>query len=1208
MRLERLVVQGFKSFADKVELVFAPGVTAVVGPNGSGKSNIADAIRWVLGEQSVRALRGQRMEDVIFAGSEGKRPLGMAEVTVTLDNSDSSFPLDYTQISVTRRLFRSGESEYLLNRVPCRLKDIADLFLDTGIGREGYALIGQGSIDAVLSSRPEERRALFEAAAGIGRYKARKVEALKKLEYTEQNLIRVGDILAELDKQLGPLGEQAAKARRYRDLFVEWEAWDLWFAFLEQQETARRLELLRADYQAAEEEQARLVAEQGAAEAELQKLNSALLEEESAAQRAHEAMLAQASAVERARVRLDGISDQRKNFLERKAQLEAEKMRLEQALRQADEKRRTVSSSLMTALAAVREHEAAVGEAKRRLEAVRQQKAVTSRAIESLKAELLEILNRQATLEAEAGEGATAAETAAEDASEEKRVVALLEKLVEARGQAAGRLEGRRKEYERRASALKGVEEERAKLAERRERLLGELAAQKERREMIARSRAALEARRQTLLELEREGAGFAVGVREVLRLKSVGGSAYAGIIGVVADLVQVPAEFETAIAVALGAGAQNVVTSDEKTARLAVEYLKKTGRGRVTFLPLDILKPKVFSEVERRQLHGEGVLGAASDLVRIASELRPALEYLLGRTAVATTLAAATELARRTGAGFRIVTLDGELISVGGAITGGTPHKGSDASPNASSRGILSRQRDLSELKARLDSLAREDGEVAEAILAVEAELTKLNETWTKAEEALLEARRQASETEETIRADEREIEHLAKREEELKESLARLIRRRERIQERRERARERLVVLQGEKERLERRLDEAERQEGESVDAERELADDVTARLVALAKSEEVAKSLRESLQRLEEEVRGRREELGRREAEVVSVVDRLRGLDAEEEACRVELAGARQAEEVSAAEWERRKKARQELWSEVDLRSRLAKDLASKVAEVSARVKGLDVERTRAEALLARLEERLIADHGLSLDALPEKAAAACSSGLVATDTSIQEARSRAESLRRKLREIGPVSLEAIEEYDAQSERYRFLKEQYEDLVKARASLVQTIERIDRTTGQLFRESFIAVNRSFEEVFRRLFGGGQARLSLTDPDNIEQTGVEVIVQPPGKKLSALSLLSGGERTMTAIALLMAFLRVRPAPFCVLDEIDAALDDANVRRFAALLSDFARQTQFIVITHRRGTMEIANSLYGVTMDETGVSKLVSVKLEEAG
>ncbi len=332
MRLERLVILGFKSFAEKTELVFSPGLSAVVGPNGSGKSNIADAVRWVLGEQSVRALRGQRMEDVIFAGSEGKRALGMAEVTVVFDNTDAFFPLDYSQVSVTRRLFRSGESEYLLNRAPCRLKDVADLFLDTGIGREGYALIGQGSIDAVLSSRPEDRRALFEAAAGIGRYKARKAEALRKLEHTEQNLIRVGDILSELDKQLGPLEEQAAKARRYRDLAREWEAWDLWVASLEEKENAAGLAALHADYQAVQSEHARLAAEQAAVDAELARINSALLEEENGAEKAHERMLLEAAAVERAQAKLDGISGLRQSLLERKAELEAERERVGEAL------------------------------------------------------------------------------------------------------------------------------------------------------------------------------------------------------------------------------------------------------------------------------------------------------------------------------------------------------------------------------------------------------------------------------------------------------------------------------------------------------------------------------------------------------------------------------------------------------------------------------------------------------------------------------------------------------------------------------------------------------------------------------------------------------------------------------------------------------------------------------------------------------------
>lgn len=1218
MRLERLVIQGFKSFAEKTELVFSPGLSAVVGPNGSGKSNIADAVRWVLGEQSVRALRGQRMEDVIFAGSEGKRALGMAEVTVVFDNTDAFFPLDYSQVSVTRRLFRSGESEYLLNRAPCRLKDVADLFLDTGIGREGYALIGQGSIDAVLSSRPEDRRALFEAAAGIGRYKARKAEALRKLEHTEQNLIRVGDILSELDKQLGPLEEQAAKARRYRDLAREWEAWDLWVASLEEKENAAGLAALHADYQAVQSEHARLAAEQAAVDAELARINSALLEEENGAEKAHERMLLEAAAVERAQAKLDGISGLRQSLLERKAELEAERERVGEALELAEAGAREAASGRGEAEGRVKEEASALAAARTRLEEARGEGERATRAIDSLKGELLELLNRQAALEAEAGEGQAVHDGAGEDAAEEARLKTLIEEAVNGVAEVAERLAVLREDESRRVEAMAKLEKVRQALLASRNELLAELAVIRQQRGELSRRQAGAAARRQALLELEREGAGFGAGVREVLRLKAERGREFAGIIGVVADLVEVPAELEAAIGVALGAGAQNVVVADEATARAAVLHLKKSGAGRVTFLPLDILKPRTFSVAERRQLEGDGILGGAADLVRATPELGPALDYLLGRTVVAEKLALATDLARRTGAGFRTVTLDGELVSVGGAITGGVlrgdgrayGRDGRDGRAPGSDlvKGVLSRQRDLRELQELLESLLREDEAAAAKAQAAEARLAELGRELEKAEAAVVEARREAAAEAEAIRAAEKDGVHLAKRLDELRESQAQLVRRRQRLAERRGKAKEQLGFLEKERARLDSQLNLAEQARDRARLLENETSEEVTMRRVAMAKTEEAARNATDGLKRLQGEAEARRVEWERRGTEFDALVGRLLGLDAEEDSYRLELTRAREVQGASASEWEERKQARQGLLAQVEERSRRAREVAARAAQAGSRLSTLEVEKTRIEAALERLAERLSADHGIALTDLAARAALAAESGLVAPHSSAREARSRAELLRRRLRELGPVSLESIDEYEAQSQRYRFLKEQYEDLVAARASLVQTIERIDRTTGQLFRESFNEVNRCFGEVFRRLFGGGQAGLSLTDPDNIEQTGVEITVQPPGKKLSALSLLSGGERSMTAIALLMAFMRVRPAPFCVLDEIDAALDDANVRRFAALLLDFAQRTQFIIITHRRGTMEIANSLYGVTMDETGISKLVSVKLEEAG
>ena len=1179
MYLKRLELYGFKSFADRTRLEFAPGITAIVGPNGSGKSNLVDAVRWVLGEQSARQLRGSKMEDVIFAGTATRKGVGLAEVVLVLDNEDGALPIDYSEVTVARRVDRAGGSDYLLNGQRVRLRDVQELFYDTAIGREAYSVVGQGKIDEILSARDEDRRGLLEEAAGIVRFKVRKREALRRLEEAERRLERLGDILRELEDRLEGLTEQAKRAhlyRQWRDELVQLEARMLTAQAVAVQrrldDHARRVEAVRAQVAAArrrlEGAEARregLRAEARAREERLEAARAALADAERG---------------------LEGVRTRLAVLEERAAHLEAQ---AEQLARQREERAAQRRAQAAAAEQAVRRHQALAAElaaARRAEEAARAALEAASREVEDAEARLLDA--RQAHLDALQELSRLRNEQLARQRE---------------RAQAAARAERLRERLAALEAEARRLAEEEASAAAALDRLAGEAAAAAHEEESARRALAAAQeegreaarevqrlrqqlgeaaSRLQVLEEMERDHEGFFAGVRAVLAGRDAGDPAYAGVIGAVAELIQVEPRLERAIEVALGPALQHLITRTAAEAEAAIEALKRARAGRATFLPLDTIRPAAPAERDRHLDRQPGAVAWAIDAVRCDPALRPALANLLGRILIADDLPAARRLAAASGYRYRIVTLDGDVVHPGGAMTGGREGRRGEAA------GLLARRRQVEALRERVRALRT-------AVARAEDRRRAADQAAARAAAAVEEARQ---------------------RRHRCAVARARAEQQRQAVAQQRQRVAASAADVQAELEELALAATADEGPAGEGVEAAEAR---VRAAAEAVAKAEEAvraARARRDAAAAERAQAAARCESLGREGRLLAEQAQRARETLAhlEADADRLEAEARRLAEERARLATERSRleaaadqatarvtACREALARLQEERGRLAAELdavegeaASARAELDRLVDGLrqlEVEAARLESERDRLVARLAEDYGIA--ELPAEA-----------PPGWEEGQRRVQELRRRMAALGEVNLAAVEEHERLCQRYAFLERQYDDLRRAREALQAVLAEMDREMERLFRVTYERLRVEFRQVFRDLFGGGHADLVLGDGDVLE-AGVQVVAQPPGKRLQHLSLLSGGERALTAIALLFALLRVKPTPFVLLDEIDAALDDRNVERFARYLRRF-RGTQFIVITHQKGTMAVADALYGVTMPESGVSRVVSVRLAE--
>ena len=1179
MYLKSIEVQGFKSFANKIVFQFHNGITGIVGPNGSGKSNVADAVRWVLGEQRIKQLRGASMQDVIFSGTETRKPLSYAYVAITLDNSDHQLAIDYDEVTVARRIYRSGESEYLINGTVCRLRDVNELFYDTGIGKEGYSIIGQGQIDKILSGKPEERRELFDEAAGIVKFKRRKSAAQAKLENEKQNLVRVSDILAELEKQVGPLERQSEVAKVYLKKKEGLKTLDINVFLLENKRLRNQLAELEEKLKVANDDLSGANAQYENIRAEYEQIQ----EEIEALDAAIEEARGKLSDTGLMRERLEGEINVLKEQIHSAEANAAHYNRRKEALNGEIEEKNREKEALLTEKNGTedeaKELTKTAEEVRQKLENIQKKIAECNEGIEKGKNVIMGELNQRATIKSRLGRFDTMMEQVGIRRAELNSKLLRAKSDEEARQEAVKHLED---EFARITEEIRKMDETVAEtenaLGDIREELTNQDGKLRETQTRYHQEKSRLEA----LSNLTERYEGYGGSVKKVMEVKD----REKGIIGVVADIIKVEKRYETAIETALGGNIQNIVTDNEDTAKRMINFLKVNRLGRATFLPLtSITNPQEFKNPEA--LEEKGALGMADELVEIEEKYRNVAKAMLGRILVVDNVDHAVKIARKYEYGIRMVTLEGELLVPGGAISGGAFKNNSN---------LLGRRRELDELEKRVKELLAEIDGINRMI-----DETKARRNRMRMELETLKADIQRKTIEQnTARLN---IAQTRERMEEEVESVQSL--RSEELE-----LEARVIEITNGKEAAAKELSDSENME---QDTQKEIAD-LQSRLETLRREESMAM---DSASEWELKVEKMRQTLDFKQ----SNVDRIQG---EIEKSRGELQEVLDALASNAEEVEMKQRNIEEIQKTIAAsfdaqnasEGKLREDLARKDAlstrqkgffttreELASKISALDKEVYRLNAQKEKQEESMEAHINYMWNeyeiTLSDAAALRDE-----TMTDLSAMKRDIAVLKDEIKKLGNVNVNAIEEYKELMERYTFLKTQHDDLVTAQKTLEDIISELDSAMRKQFTEKFAEINHEFDKVFKELFGGGKGTLELMEDEDILEAGIRIIAQPPGKKLQNMMQLSGGEKALSAISLLFAIQNLKPSPFCLLDEIEAALDDSNVGRFAKYLHKLTKNTQFIVITHRRGTMEQVDRLYGITMQEKGVSALVSVNL----
>lgn len=1182
MFLKRLEIQGFKSFAEEMDIEFTPGMTTVVGPNGSGKSNIADGIRWVLGEQSPRSLRGAKMEDVIFAGSDTRAPLNMAEVTLVLDNEQEELGMEWREISITRKLYRSGESEYLMNRQPCRRRDIVDLFMDSGMGREAFSIIGQGRVEEVLSSRPEERRSIFEEAAGVLKYKQRKQQAGRKLEDTVENLQRVEDILHELESQIEPLKEQASLAKEYLEKSEELEQQEAALTVYEIEERhamwetqTARAEELEKKYKQTEKEWAGLQEERERLTGRIKK-HAAELEENQQKYMMHREQL------EKEEGRRLLFQEKEKNIEEKKAELQ---QRIEQLHIQVDSSQKAWENA-KEELDQLKGKEEQVKESLLLI-----QKQITENTsslqpqIEDMKSDYIEKLNARAAIRNEEKylqdqQAGMRRKAGSADAENE----AFLNERKEAEAAFAEK-QKESSEWSTQDLVCKEAEEQ----AETNSRLTSAEASEKE-KQMYKAYRYLDEAksRLSLLKEMETDYSGFNQGVKEILKARS---SKLKGIIGAVAELITVPEKYVTAVETSLGAAMQHIVVEEEADARGAITHLKQQKKGRATFLPITSIRRKEVPAHIKKQLEQmTGYEGVAAEHISAESTYREIVHSLLGHVILASDLEAANQMARQSGFRVRIVTLEGDVVNPGGSMTGGAVQRQGSA--------LLGRKQERIKLEESLKEMQEKTIQLEKEAEQAKQEAAKQYEDWQDAKAKREQARLKAEEAREAAHEAKAKLDSVTSKLSHYDREALSLQAELNRIQEREALLQENKESVQAAIEKLDEDISAAEKKEEVRTAAVSEAKEKETAWKMEWSALHETVVNQEREVSRLQKEYEQKKIELERSADDLEYFTNDIVSMQGGEKQLQSDINQVKEAIEELSAKIEAER---------MDQQRRSEKSEEIEQTQIRLQKKQAEEQNSHHEAkvqvnrLDAELETRLqfIQDHlSMSFERAKET---------YTLDGEPEAVRDRIHLLKLDISELGTVNLGAVEEYERVHERFTFLSSQKQDLTGAKESLDEVMAEMDEEVTRRFSETFTAIKKEFHQIYAELFGGGEADLYLTNPDELLTTGVDIMARPPGKKRQHLSLLSGGEKALTAIALLFAIVKVKPAPFCVLDEVEAALDEANVTRFARYLRTFSETTQFIVISHRKGTMEEADVLYGVTMQESGVSRMVSVKLEEA-
>ena len=1186
MRLAKLELYGFKSFAHKTEIVFSDGITAVVGPNGSGKSNISDAIKWVLGEQSAKALRGAKMEDVIFSGTVQRKAQSYCEVTLTFDNSDGQLAVPYSEIAVTRRVYRSGESEYCINNAPSRLKDIQELFRDTGIGKDGYSIIGQGRVDEILSNKSSERRAALEEAAGVMRYRVRKEEAERKLEHTGKNLERIEDILKELGDRLGPLEEQSASARTYLRLRNELKDSEINLFLYQYERNQERLSAIA-------ETVAQLHDEQEAAQTGEQELLLACAQLDEQVRSLDNALTDQQNKLMGLLSGVETHLGESKVLVARREHAAAECARVAGEQQQTHARMEELHTTL-TDMASDEGQSAALAQldtdllgAEEALAKLDAQIVSAEEALEQLKSDIIDAMNRMSDYRSDISR------YDAMSAALEQRMTALAEESagcdqedtrLMGEQEAARALVEKKKEAHASAKAeLDAAAANRSVLQEKFTQLQAEIQQDEQRI-------SSTESRLRVLNEMAKSREGYYASVKNIMRDAERDPRLSQAIVGVVAELIRVPKAYETAISMALGSTLQNIVTPTAEDAKYVIDSLRRRDYGRATLLPMALLHPEGIRSTERALLTMPGVLGVASELVECDAGMRTVTEYLLGRTVLVDNLESGIALKKRARGAFHIATLEGDIISTGGSMSGGSLQKNRYS--------LLGREREIAELTASL--------------AGVEKALAEKKARLAEQERRLLQSDVQVDAFRDAVYACELELARQGEQLDIIGRDAERAQQRRLQMDEERVQLSENLADILEQKARAAAAQQDAEQGSNASREdvanaqaalaqlrrerEERSLAlTEKKVRRMALAKERDAVFA---EQKRLQGEHEACKTKLASLEAELAHNTDLMEAMDAQLVEMRSRVSGEQQTAEQEKEAQRRLEEEREHCGAMLSQQRQRREELLDAGRALSERLHKQEMVQSRLNMEQMAMQDHIWEEYELTYEnALPHKKEIVVS----ATNARINE-------IKQEIRTLGDINLGAIEDYKTVSERYNQLMTQCKDLVSAKGDLEVLISELTETMQKTFLQQFTLIQQNFSVVFSELFGGGHAEMRLGDVNDVLNCDIDIIAQPPGKKLQLLSLLSGGERALTAIALLFAMLKLKSPAFCLLDEIESSLDEVNVTRFADYLRHYSEDTQFIVITHRKGSMEACDSLYGVSMEEKGISKIVSAKFGEAG
>ena len=1182
MYLKRLELQGFKSFADKTVLELMPGITTVIGPNGSGKSNISDAIRWVLGEQSMKSLRGTKSLDIIFAGTQNRKSLGFAEASLVFDNSDGALPIEYTEVTVTRKIYRSGETGYYINKVPCRLKDVLELFMDTGIGKDGYSIIGQGKIDEILSNKSEDRRHIFEEAAGIVKYRTRKQESEKKLEHTKLNLLRINDILTEIEGNLEPLQMQADKAKKYLNLREELKNIEIGLFVYNIEKYKQDLEKVVQDIEIMQSqcndeegrlERVKILKEE--LKSSIDEITETIENMSNIGFESQKQIEQLNSDINVAKTRIANNNENNDRYLKEIEEQNAKIKELKDEIEQKEAKKDNLKQNK-------EKFEKELNEKQAELDKLTEKLSSKELEIEGYKHTVEENTDKKYELQSEINAQNINYQNF------EKRQAQIKQEMQST----ISELDGTRLNKEDISKQFNEIENKKNKaqnslneIVKQREEANQKIKSFESNINILSSEMRIKESRLKFLIETEKEKEGYIKSVKSLLKdcenIKELG----KGMNGVLANIIEVPDDLQTAIEMCLGASLQNIVTETETDAKRLVEHLRKNNLGRASFLPISSVKGKKLDKIKGNE---SGVVGIASDLVKYNKKYEQIILNLLGRTVIVDNMDTAIKVAKQNGYTFRIVTTEGDLINPSGAITGGSVAK---KTVNILGRGkeIEKLEKEIKEVKAKIQKLEDDKQNYEESIEGIlelsanlEKELQEIDITY-------------ATEKQKVISINEN-IEKLEKRLNRLKEEQANLEKQKEEAVSTKGDLQVEINKIVEQNEELSKIITEFAELNKDDQKYIDDLNFDITNLKISVSSFDESEASIQEIQERINQELENAHTSIENKNTQIEQIKKDNEDLEKSIQETLQKIEEVKESVNSSSSKIEELKKERAQKSEKL---SKQEDEITAKfkvIEDLKGQLVKLDVKKTKIEEDINGIINKMWEEYELT----PNNAEQ------YQKPENVALTQRRVNSLRTEIRELGSVNVDSIEEYKNLKDRYDFMSEQRLDLENTMSKLRKVISDMTQIMKEQFKEKFKVINKNFGEVFAELFGGGKAELTLEDEENILECGIEITVQPPGKKLQNMMLLSGGEKAFTAIALLFAILKINPAPFCVLDEIEAALDDVNVFRYADYLKKFTDHTQFLVITHRKGTMEVADTVYGVTMEESGISKLLSMKLKQ--